>query len=375
MFESLNLKKEAFGLDVSDLSLKIAKLKKSGDDLKLESFGCEKIDQGIIKEGEIKDQKKLAEIIKKSLKNACGKKIKTKYVVASLPEEKTFLQVIKMPALSEEELKSAVFYEAENYIPMSINDVYLDFQPVASSNVCSCGAVEENQEILIAAIPKKIADDYSSCLKLAGLEPIAFEVESQAISRAIIKEKLEDPVAILDLGESRTIFVVFCGGSIRFTASIPISGYLFKKIIAQDLGVDMEKAETLIARYGIKERMRIRIKEEVGAEITKGEIFQALIPPLIDMVQQVKKYMDFYQSPSCQVMSKKIKKIKKLIICGGGASLKGLENLLSLELKSDVEIAAPWIGIANKQNPDMPMEKSLKYATALGLARRALNEE
>ena len=371
MIELLNLKKESFGLDISDLSLKIVKLKKNGGNLKLESFGYAKIDSGIIKEGEIKDSKRLAETIKYALKGVFGKKINTKYVIAALPEEKAFLQVIKMPKLSEKDLRSAILYEAENYIPLPINDVYLDFKIIPPFK----NRESESQEVLLAAIPKKIADDYSICLKQAGLDPIAFEIESQAIARALIKnEKAEDPIALLDLGESRTIFIVFYGGSIRFTSSIPISGYLFKKIIAQDLGVDMEKAETLIARYGIRERMRIKIKEEVGAEITKGEIFQALIPALIDMVQQVKKYMDFYQSASCQDKSEEIKTIKKLIICGGGANLKGLESLLSLELKTEVEIGNPWTNIDGKQNPDMSLEKSLKYTTALGLAQRNFKE-
>lgn len=370
MIEFLSLEKDFFGIDISDLSLKIAKLKKNKSNLKLESFGSVKIESGIIKEGEIKDSKRLAEIIKKSLKEVQGKKIKTKYAVASLPEEKAFLQVIKMPDLSKEDLKSAIFYEAENYIPMPINDVYIDFRVLPSFKNCGSNK-DEGKEVLLAAIPKKIADDYLKCFKEAGLEPIAFEVESQAISRALIgKEENNDPVAILDLGENRTIFIVFCGNSIKFTASIPISGYLFKKIIAQDLGVDMEKAETLIARYGIRERMRLKIKEEVGSEIAKGEIFQALIPALIDMVQQIKKYIDFYHSPSCQNKSQKIKKIKKLIICGGGANLKGLESLLSLELKTEVEMGNPWINISKGKTSGMEMEQSLKYATVLGLAQR-----
>jgi len=130
MLEFLTLKPEAFGLDISDLSLKIVKLKKRGNFFTLSSYGKEEIEPGIIKRGEIKDEKKLAEIIRESIKKVKGEKLKTNYVVASLPEEKAFLQVIQMPRLPEEDLKSAVIYEAENYIPTPLEEVYLDYQIV-----------------------------------------------------------------------------------------------------------------------------------------------------------------------------------------------------------------------------------------------------
>ena len=79
MLESLTLKPETFGLDISDLSLKIIKLKKRGKTFDLVSFGEEEIKPGIIKSGEIRDEEKLAEIIKESLKKVQGKKLKAKY--------------------------------------------------------------------------------------------------------------------------------------------------------------------------------------------------------------------------------------------------------------------------------------------------------
>jgi len=71
----LNKKFNAFGLDISDLSLKIAKLEETGDFLKLVSFGKGEIPPGIIEEGEIRDEKSLTEIIKNSLNQVKGKRL------------------------------------------------------------------------------------------------------------------------------------------------------------------------------------------------------------------------------------------------------------------------------------------------------------
>ena len=104
----LTLKPKAFGLDISDLSLKIIELKKKGSGLDLACFGETMIAPGIIEKGEINDKKALVKIIKQALSQVKGEKLKTKNVVASLPEEKAFLQVIKLPFMDDEEAKKAV---------------------------------------------------------------------------------------------------------------------------------------------------------------------------------------------------------------------------------------------------------------------------
>ena len=169
----LKKKFNAFGLDISDLSLKIAKLEKTGDFLKLVSFGEIEVPSGIIEEGEIRDEKSLTGIVKNSLNQIKGKRLKTKYVVASLPEEKSFLDLIQIPKVKGEELASAVRFEAENHIPLPLEEVYFDFEKIEpiSSHL-------KYQEVLVAACPKKIVDSYLRVLKNARLQPLAFEVES-----------------------------------------------------------------------------------------------------------------------------------------------------------------------------------------------------
>ena len=250
MLEVLSLKPERFGLDISDLSLKIVKLRKKRGALSLASFGEAKIKPGIIKEGEIKDEKALIQILKKASVEVKGEKLKTKYVVASLPEEKAFLQVIQMPKMKEEELKSAVIYEAENYIPLPIGEVYLDSQivPPVYNHL-------DHLDVLITALPKKTVNSYLFSLKEAGLKPIAFEIESQAIARALIKnEATTSPLLLIDLGATRAGLIIFSGHSLRLTSAMPVSSQIFTEIISKSLGVDLTEAEKLKIKYGLHSR-------------------------------------------------------------------------------------------------------------------------
>lgn len=362
MLNFLDLKPEAFGLDISDLSLKIIQLEKKRKGFKLASFGEAKIKPGIIREGEIKRENDLAEIIKKSLTEIRGKKIKTKYVIASLPEEKSFLQVIQMPRLPEEDLKSAVIYEAENYIPMPIEEVYLDSQIISPIYNHL-----DHSDVLIAALPKKTVDSYLGCLKKAGLKPLALENESLSIARTLVEKEISNfPILIIDLGATKTGFIVFSGHSLRFTFFIPVSSQTFTETIARALRVDLAKAEQLKLRYGLE------------TKVTKkgGEVFEALIPPLTDLVEQIKKYFNYYQTYSShEHLPPDNREVKKILLCGGGANLKGLPDFLSRELNLPVELSNPWTNLlpeSKKEMSGLTFEKSLSYVTAIGLAIRGL---
>lgn len=374
--EFLNLKPEAFGLDISDLSLKIIKLKKKRKFLTLSSFLEQKIDPGVIKEGEIKDEKKLVKIIKEALPKVKGAKLKTKYVVASLPEEKAFLQVIQLPKMPEEDLKSAVIYEAENYVPLPIEEVYLDSQIVPALHDHL-----DHFDVLIAALPKKIVDPYVSCLKKAGLYLESLEIESLAIARALIKKEISPfPMLLIDLGATRTSFIIFSGYSVIFTSSIPVSSQQFTEAISKNLNIDLKKAEELKIKYGLNVAEKVVFSKKTKNEqlskeiIGDKKIFDAMVPPLTDLVEQIKKCLSFYRThASHEHLPPESKGLEKILISGGGANLKGLKDFLSVQLKLPVSLANPWINILPeplKEVPDLPFEESLKYTTALGLALR-----
>ncbi|XOB42107.1 MAG: type IV pilus assembly protein PilM [Candidatus Nealsonbacteria bacterium] len=371
MLEYFSIKREVFGLDISDLSLKIAQIKKREGELELVSFGETRIEPGIIKNGEIIDDNKLARTIETAVRQVKGEKIKTKYVIASLPEEKAFLQVIQMPKVPEEDLSSAVAYEAENYIPTALEQVYLDFQIVSPL---------ENRlghyDILIAALPKQTVNPYVSSLKLAGLEPVALEIESLSIARTLIKDEMTTlPILLIDFGATRTSFIIFSGHSLRFTSSISVSSNHFTEIIMKALGINQKKAESLKIKYGLIGKTKANnnkgtIKKE------ERKIFEALIPVLVDLTQQIRKHLEYYQTHAGHKhLPVKNKKVSKIILCGGGSNLKGLPELLSMELKLPVEIGNPWINIIKEEGEaSLTKEQSLAYATALGLALRAIKE-
>ena len=342
----------AFGLDISDFSIKIAQLKKKGKGFKLVSFNRTSIPEGAIEEGAIKKEEKLIEIIKKSLSEAKGKSIKTPYAVCSLPEQHAFVKIIQLPKMNLSELKEAVQWETEANIPLSLEEVYLDWQIIPSEKRI------DHLNILINAVPKEIVDEYLQVLRGADIEPVVFEVESVATARSLIKNEYSpEPVLIIDLGFNRTSFIIFAENSVRFTSSVPISNREMINDIAQKLKISQKQAQLLKFKIGLD-------KEKDG-----GKAFNALLPSFTRLIYKIEDCINFHKE-HCQKEYGCQKDISKIILCGGGAYLKNLPEYLSARLKTSVSLGNPWANIDKIDKKDTSIKDPLAYSTALGLALR-----
>jgi len=260
-----------------------------------------------------------------------------------------------MPIMNQDELETAVQYEAENYVPLPMEKVYLDFETIEPVHNHL-----DHVDILIAALPKTTVDPYSEVLIHAGLSPLCFEIESQAVSRSLIKNSMTiNRALIVDLGATRTGLLVFAGHSMRFTSSSQVCGSLFDQRISNELNIDLKQAEKLKIKHGLGK---------------KSKIFPILVPALTDLSEQIKKYLEYYYSHiGHEHLPPDGKTTEKVLLCGGGANLKGVDKFFQEQLGMPVEIGNPWVNVLAK--PEKGVRKmstghSLKYTTAIGLALR-----
>ncbi len=348
------LEPKALGLDISDLSLKIVKLEIIKKKIKLVDFIETEIPKGIIEKGIIRKEADLTKIIKEAFEKLNYRKKFNHYVVCSLPEQETFLKIIKIPKVKQEQIKELVYKKIISEIPINIPDFYLDWEIINDDNA----EEKEYLKIITVAIDKIVAEPYIRVIEGAGLKIKALELESQALVRSIIpKNSLEDLNLIIDFGATATGLTIFSQRNINFTSTIPISGS------------DLEKA--IINKFGISEEGAKKLKIEVGLDRSKnnGEVFNSLKPIIDDLIQKIQDYINYYSRSNNQEV-----KIKKIILAGGDANLIGLNSYMKQKLKIDTEISNPLVNIYEentlKETPKIPFNKSLKYAVAIGLALR-----
>src|SRR3989344_5837717 len=186
-----------------------------------------------------------------------------RFCVVSLPEEKSFVRVLEIPKMKADDVGNAVRWEVEGVIPLPLAEIYFDHElmpPFAGA---------DHQDVLLTAFPRVIVDNYHHALVAAGFVPIALELESQAITRAIITENLaRTPTIIIDIGATRTSFIIAAADSIVFTKSITVGGRNFEHAIAAALGLDADQARKTKIEVGLDRRA------------VDGKVFDALVPEL-----------------------------------------------------------------------------------------------
>lgn len=346
---------QPFGLDLSDLSVKAMWLEREGHEDVVSSFGSVPIALGSIVDGEIVNESVVVEAVKQLLHQTTPRPIRTRKVICSLPETKAFLRVVTIPAMAVEEVKEAIKWEIEANIPLTLEQVYYDYQVLDWKQ-----AKEKNKlSVLVVAVVRTMVDQIHSMLEKAGLEVVGLETESVAQARSLLMDKDEDKTRlIVDIGDRRTSFLVAIGHIPCFTSSIPLSSQMITDAISKEMHISFEEAEAMKIKYGL------------GSLAMKSPMFKAAEPILENLATEIERSMNFYLNNLGYSTS-----IDSVVLCGGGSNMKGLLPFLTRRLNQSVEFGNPWVNIKlGRTLPPIDRGHSVQYSTAIGLALRGLDE-
>ena len=112
-------------------------------------------------------------------------------------------------------------------------------------------------------------------------------------------------------------------------------------------------------------------KKEFGLRrnATNREVFSVLLNGVSILRDEIVKHFLYWHTHKDEE-GKDRPLIKKVILSGGDSNLIGLSEYLSVSMKINVEIANVWVNITDtgKYVPEISLDESLKFASALGLA-------
>lgn len=331
----------SFAINISDRSIKYGELTVTPNGLHLEKYGREKIPKGVIVFGKIEKEDELVNIFKK-IKD----KENINYIRVSLSEEQMYLFTLSIPKTQKGNLRDIILFQIEEYIPIKAVDSVFDY------NIIS----EDNQNVLVEviAIASYTVESYLSLFNKVGLIPLSFEIEAQAIARAVVSSEDTRPVMIVDFGDTRTGVSIFKNGHIFLTTTLLIGGTDLTNMIAKDFSLSFEEAEKMKHEYGIDQTSKAQ------------NIFPSILNEISVLRDELNKQYSYWDTHD----NTKEGKIDRIILCGGDANLAGLSDYLELSMKIKVENANVWVNIIDVKTsvPEIFFEESLSYATVVGLA-------
>lgn len=307
-----------FGLDIGSSSLKAVEVKRDGKGSTLQLYASValKSNMGFLADTE-GDLKVLSSNIKEFIESY---PFSSNKVIVALPESQIFTRVITLPKITEKELANTMQWEAQQYIPVPLTDVSLDFQIIDGGS-----SDNDKMDVLLIAAPKNLVQKYLKVLKDASLDPIGLETETMAVSRSLVSaDPGTPPTMIVNIGAMTTDLAVVSKKSVRFTRSISTGGNAMARAISQALGFDLNQAEEYKKTYGLDQTQ------------LEGKIMQAIKPIFDVVVDEVKRSAAFYGTHNRE------DKIKRVILCGGTASLPGIIVYMAASMDIEVQLGDPW---------------------------------
>lgn len=337
---------EFFGLDIGTTAIRVVQLQGSGPVKVLSKYAYVPIDSKVSLSSAASDQQKLIEVLSNLLVEA---RITSKNVAVGLSSGRVFTTVADFDRLAPNELSKTIKYQAESLIPTPLAESTLDWAQIGDS------PVDKNKvEVLLTSVTNEFVEKRLDMLEGIGLNVIAFEPDSVALTRAILAPEITAPQMVLDVGNISTDLVIAMNGAPRLTRAIPTGTDAILKAAMQNLNIDQKQAEQFISKFGLS-------KDKL-----EGQIHQAIIGTVDVLVNEIDKSIKFFHNRYGEGS-----KIERIIVTGGASTLPEFPLYIANKFGVSVEIGNAWRNVsfsADRQNELLAV--SNHFGVAAGLAER-----
>ncbi len=357
--------KSVLGIDIGTSSVKVVQLRREKGRVVLETYGA--IALGPYAGVEIGRATSLpADKITQALKDVIREaNVTTQDAAIAIPYSSSLVSIIKMPAAVEKQLSQVVPIEARKYIPVPINEVLLDWFVVSDAK--KAGA-DDKIEVLLVAIHNDTIAKFRSIGQEATLQVSFFEIEVFSSVRAALDHGLA-PLAVVDFGAATTKFYVVERGLIRESHIINHGSQDLTLNAARALNIPIAQAEERKRKYGLTGEGPATTPGaslpagQAGADLKKS--FELSLSP---MLSELSRTIASWEQRNNQALG-------ALVLTGGGATLRGLKELMQQKITTEIRQADPF----GKTQAPAFLEAILKeagpeFSVAVGLALRRLQE-
>lgn len=331
------------GLDISSTGIKLMSI----DSKKwlVNGYASADLDPLKMKEDmELEDSTFLSDNIKSLLADKLIGTVSSSRVAITVPTARSYTRTFSLPSSAEKTLDEAVLLEAEQYIPIPVSTLYIDYQIIERSR--------KTIVVLMSAVSRVIVDNIMKSVEKAGLTPILIEPGINAVGRVLTAtEDGSLPTVVVDIGPANTDIAILDRGSIRVTGGLPVGGNSFTLDIAKKMHISLENAHQLKVLNGLSAGPR------------REKLTDALSPSLERILTETKKVMRYYNE---RINSER--KLEQLIIVGGGSNVPGIGEYFTDKLVIAARVASPWQKLDFGSIQEPPKQFRPRYITVAGVA-------
>src|SRR5687768_803979 len=307
------------GLDIGSFAVRAAEISGEPGSWTLHRFAQLTLPPGAVVDGEIVDSLAVTEAIKALWARG---DFKSKKVTVGIANRWVKVRQAEVPALSPDEVRTSLRYEAADVIPFAEEDAIVDFV-VQDRYAGPEGG--EFLRILVVAAQRQMVSMALDTVRKAGLNPAHVDLTPFALVRALVPAGQPGiSESIVSVGAGLTNVVVHTGGVPRLVRMTPRAGAAVTENLTRALGVDTERAEAL------KRGAAVAVADPQTAQA--ADVIANELNPL---VQEIQGSLDYFTAQNDDV------ELRRVLLTGAGAKMAGLRARLATELRVPVEMASP----------------------------------
>lgn len=341
--------KPLFGMDIGHDSIRVIQFETASQKPRLLGYGSVVFDPSAVKDGVIIKPELIAKSAVRLFSHGLIGEISTNRAAVGMTASRIFTRAVQLPKMNSKDIDEAVKTEIEQYLPMAINDLYLDYSIIKED--------ETGTEVFVEAVGKNIVDSYLVLTRLLGVEAILFDTSIGANARLFsIDEQSDLPSVLVDFGAEYTGITVYNHGLV-VTGSIAFGGEDITALIAGALEITPRDAIVFKSKYGL------------SASKVRKHVVAALEPSLELLIREIRRTIRYYEQ-----RYPKEKSISQIVTMGGGANMPGLADYLTEKLRLPSRTLDMTSHFEFGHLHTIHAAEHMTYVTAAGLALTNPNE-
>jgi type IV pilus assembly protein PilM len=355
------------GLDIGTDFIRAAQIKSTNAGFVLVNYGSVAMPFGAVVEGEIVDPEAVSGAIKELWKRH-GFRVSD--VAIGVSNQKVVVRLIDLPFMERDELEGAIQYQAQDYIPIPVEEAIIDFQIIGDYMT---PADEHMMEVLLVAAQRDMIQTAVEAVEGAKLRLAQVDVTAFALVRSLLGStpswfaeeggSAGEALGIVHMTSGLTNIAVVERGIPRFTRVSALAGNQFTQAVANVLNLTFDEAEDLKNAAGLP-------SIDAPAEVQGGEpqniqtAQEALEREANKFIAEVRRSLDYYLTQATQVRT-----IKRIYLTGTGSQLKNLPTYLEKGLQTQVVLGDPLSHVtASGAVEQAVLADRMGCAPAIGLA-------
>jgi type IV pilus assembly protein PilM len=354
------------GIDIEQASMVGAQVRTGRQGHTLTAASARALPDGLMFEGEVVDVEGLAAELKTFWKDAgfSGKRFSI-----GIANQKIVVRTMEFPLIDPKELRAAIEFQAQEAIPIPLDEAILDFQVLSTTPGDGEGA--GRQQVLIVAAQRDMIGQFMQVAKKAGLAVDGIDLQAFALMRSVAPPvafvdqgapQADGASALINIGAGISNLVVASGGTPQFTRVVNLGYEALVASLMENRGVTHQEADLLRLTVGLNGSAAAAADLEAATVSEIHEVFDSTCESFAD---EIRRSIDYYHSLQQDAP------IARILLSGEGSLTRNMCDYLAGALHLPVALGNPLQYIAENKSKLPQQELELiapRLAIALGLA-------